>query len=164
MLWCWAEQTRHVVYPLTKVNLPILKFCCVRRFANRFEAGNLGRQSKHVPCTAPKSEAPQRSTTTCREQAGTHQPAELDGGEGAPTTKPPTTEDIDTRSASLILEFDKHKAEVAARMGAKYPDRSPDERKIFEGWILQKVASLQVLVEHYEQILGDLLIERERMR
>jgi hypothetical protein len=74
---------------------------------------------------------------------------------------PPTTEDIDARSERLLQEFHKHKAEFYAHMrneNPEYlnPDGSLDEHKIFEGWILQKVAGLQVLLEYYERVIRDI--------
>ena len=49
--------------------------------------------------------------------------------------------EVDRRSQELIDEFFEHLQQVRAR------GHYPDQRIIFEGWCIQKIASLQILVE-----------------
>jgi len=62
--------------------------------------------------------------------------------------KPPTTDEMDSRANRLIDEFRKHKDEFYALMRSENPeylnpDGSLDEHKIFEGWVIQKVAGFK---------------------
>ena len=54
------------------------------------------------------------------------------------TAEDHTTKRIDTRSQTLMHQFWEHVREV----NAEYP--GSDERKIFEAWAIQKIASLQL--------------------
>ena len=49
--------------------------------------------------------------------------------------------EVDAKSEELIQEFLQHCAEVQAKNPAL-----TDQRKIFEGWVIQKIAGLQVTV------------------
>jgi hypothetical protein len=76
--------------------------------------------------------------------------------------RPPTTDDIDARSEELIDEFHNQKAECYTHFRRKRtellnPDGSLDERKLFEGWVLQKIAGLQLHVEYYERVVNAML-------
>ena len=48
---------------------------------------------------------------------------------------------VDARSANLIAELREHVEDVQRQ----YPDIT-DERKIFESWVIQKIAGLQLAV------------------
>ena len=67
--------------------------------------------------------------------------------------KKPSTAQVDARANDLMKEFEKHRQEVYAHVRAEdpgllEPDGSLDDRKIFEGWCIQKIAGLQVLLEY----------------
>ena len=64
----------------------------------------------------------------------------------------PTTDDVDARSEGLMREFDEHRKEFYAKVRTEHPELlEPDDglvdHKIFEGWCIQKIAGLQVLIE-----------------
>ena len=65
----------------------------------------------------------------------------------------PTTAKIDARAEELMREFIEHKNECYSHVRAEspellQPDGSLDDRRIFEGWCIQKIAGLQVLLEY----------------
>lgn len=71
----------------------------------------------------------------------------------------PTTDDIDARSEELMKEFSQHKDEVYSEIRSTdpellNPDGSLDERRIFEGWCIQKLAGVQVILEHLNRQQG----------
>lgn len=68
-----------------------------------------------------------------------------------PGLSPKMKAEIDTRSNELIDEFRKHAAQAADEIKRHHPELVEreggiDERRIFEGWAIQKLASLQLLV------------------
>lgn len=70
----------------------------------------------------------------------------------------PTIEEIDQRSEKLIEEFREHMREVHASLWARKSealeaDGGIDQRKVFEGWAMQKLSCLQLYVEFYERVL-----------
>lgn len=65
--------------------------------------------------------------------------------------KMPSTNDINDRASALSREFYAFCEEAAS----VHPEMT-DRRVIFEGWALQKLASLQLLVE---QLCGDANVE-----
>ncbi len=67
--------------------------------------------------------------------------------------KKPSTAQVDARANDLMEEFEKHRQEFYAQVRTEHPellepDGSLDDRKIFEGWCIQKIAGLQVLLEY----------------
>jgi hypothetical protein len=65
----------------------------------------------------------------------------------------PTTEDIDRRAERLIGEWQDHLKEFYTGVRERNPellnaDGSLDERRVFEGWCIQKIAWLQILGEY----------------
>ena len=50
----------------------------------------------------------------------------------------------EARANELIHEFQAHFEEVAAT----YPEHAEKKREIFEAWAIQKIAGLQLCVEH----------------
>jgi len=61
-------------------------------------------------------------------------------------------EQVNERARVLMYEFKDHVDEVQSA----YPEAT-DARKIFEGWAIQKLAGLQVLLEAQAVALGALL-------
>ena len=59
-----------------------------------------------------------------------------------------TTEMIDQRSRELIAEFRSHRARLRAQFKVEGKLEQEEQSKTFEGWAIQKIASLQLLVEH----------------
>ncbi|MEM8738341.1 MAG: hypothetical protein AAGG38_07680 [Planctomycetota bacterium] len=55
-------------------------------------------------------------------------------------------EATDRRAAFLIEEFREHKAEVLEQFRADGKPE-PDPQKIFEAWVIQKLAGLQIMVK-----------------
>ena len=51
---------------------------------------------------------------------------------------------VEARADELIHEFHAHLEEVAAT----YPQHAEKKREIFEAWAIQKIAGLQLCVEH----------------
>lgn len=65
----------------------------------------------------------------------------------------PTTKDVDRRANRLIDEWRAHLREFYTHVREDHPemlntDGSLDERRVFEGWCIQKIAWLQVLGEY----------------
>ena len=50
----------------------------------------------------------------------------------------------DARATELILEFQEHLAEFAEAQ----PEHADRKREVFEAWAIQKIAGLQLCVEH----------------
>jgi hypothetical protein len=50
----------------------------------------------------------------------------------------------DARATELILEFQEHLAEFSEAQ----PEHADRKREIFEAWAIQKIAGLQLCVEH----------------
>ena len=62
-------------------------------------------------------------------------------------TIPPSDEgeaQVEARTEELIHEFHAHFEEVAVT----YPEHAEKKREIFEAWAIQKIAGLQLCVEH----------------
>ena len=62
-------------------------------------------------------------------------------------TTPPNNEgeaQVEARTEELIHEFHAHFEEVAET----YPEHADKKREIFEAWAIQKIAGLQLCVEH----------------
>ena len=56
-----------------------------------------------------------------------------------------TTRDCDERADELVEEFREHLVEFTAR----HPELEPiDGGRVVEGWMIQKIANLQILVEN----------------
>lgn len=53
-------------------------------------------------------------------------------------------EQVDARADELILEFQEHSAEFIEAQ----PEHADRKREIFEAWAIQKIAGLQLCVEH----------------
>ena len=51
---------------------------------------------------------------------------------------------VEARANELIYEFQAHFEEVAAA----YPAHAENKREIYEAWAIQKIAGLQLCVEH----------------
>ncbi len=51
---------------------------------------------------------------------------------------------VEARANELIYEFQAHFEEVAAT----YPAHAEKKREIYEAWAIQKIAGLQLCVEH----------------
>ena len=69
--------------------------------------------------------------------------------------RPPKIKEINSRSYALLQEFREHAADVLKSMkrrGEIDPDEPPDWGKLYEGWSVQKISSLQLYVEHYERM------------
>lgn len=60
-----------------------------------------------------------------------------------------TAEMIDARAVALIEEFRQHAHGVRQLPG----NATADQRKMFEGWCIQKLASLQLIVEQQADLL-----------
>ncbi len=65
----------------------------------------------------------------------------------------PTLAQLDARATELMAEFEEHRQETYAHVRAESPELlEPDgglnDRTIFEGWCIQKIAGLQVLLEY----------------
>ena len=69
-----------------------------------------------------------------------------------------TREQINARSMELLGEFKDHYYEYRT----EHPDDEVDRSTIFEGWVLQKVASLQLLVTELAERLEAVDEARER--
>ena len=55
----------------------------------------------------------------------------------------------ETRAHVLMLEFHTHMEEYTAL----HPEHTGKERQIFEAWAIQKIAGLQLCVEHISEQL-----------
>jgi hypothetical protein len=76
----------------------------------------------------------------------------------------PTPEHIDARSDELGREFYQHLQEFYSGVRTEHPellepDGSLDERRVFEGWCIQKIAGLQLLAEYQQGLINLLLGE-----
>ena len=74
----------------------------------------------------------------------------------------PTPKDINARSEELSSEFYQHLQEFYSLTRGESPelleaDGSLDEHRIFEGWCIQKIAGLQLLVEYQQDVINLLL-------
>ena len=56
----------------------------------------------------------------------------------------------EARSHTLMLEFHAHMEEFTAI----YPEHAGQDRKMFEAWAIQKIAGLQLSVEHLAEMLN----------
>ncbi len=61
--------------------------------------------------------------------------------------------DVDARSNELIHEFHAHFSELIEA----HPEHTDRKREIFEGWAIQKIAGLQLVVEHISEQLNRLV-------
>ena len=56
----------------------------------------------------------------------------------------------EARSRALMLEFHAHKDEFEAI----HPEHAGEDRMMFEAWAIQKIAGLQLSVEHLAELLN----------
>ena len=54
------------------------------------------------------------------------------------------------RAHALMLEFHAHKEEYTEL----HPEHADEERQVFESWAIQKIAGLQLCVEHIAEQLN----------
>ena len=66
--------------------------------------------------------------------------------------------DVDRRSELLIAAFQAHYQEVRQR----HPEAT-DKRPVFEGWAIQKIAGLQISVEHLADVVNRLTDAHNRL-
>jgi len=59
---------------------------------------------------------------------------------------------VNDRANELIHEFQTHFSELVEA----YPEHTERKREIFEGWAIQKIAGLQLVVEHISEQLNRL--------
>ena len=57
---------------------------------------------------------------------------------------------VDDRAAKLIHEFHDH----YRRFAEEHPELAEKKREIFEAWAIQKIAGLQLSVEHTAEVLN----------
>jgi hypothetical protein len=60
--------------------------------------------------------------------------------------------EVDARANELIHEFHAHFTELIEA----HPEHTERKREIFEGWAIQKIAGLQLIVEHMAEQLNRL--------
>ena len=63
----------------------------------------------------------------------------------------PIGEKVDAKSDELMVEFDEHYAELVAA----HPEHEGKRDLAFQGWIIQKVAGLQLCVSELERRIAD---------
>lgn len=57
--------------------------------------------------------------------------------------------EVDARANELIHEFHDHFSELIKA----HPEHTERKREVFEGWAIQKIAGLQISVEHISKQL-----------
>ena len=68
---------------------------------------------------------------------------------------PITEKQIEAKSTELIKEFYAHLEEYERL----YPDDKDNKEEVFHGWVIQKIAGLQLSIFHISERIND-LIER----
>ena len=64
----------------------------------------------------------------------------------------PIGDKVDEKSDELMIEFDKHHAELLEA----HPEHEGKRDLAFQGWIIQKVAGLQLCVSELERRIADM--------
>ena len=61
-------------------------------------------------------------------------------------------EQVDAKSDELMIEFDQHYAELVEA----HPEHEGKRDLVFQGWMIQKVASLQLCVSELERRIAEM--------
>ena len=66
------------------------------------------------------------------------------------------TEVLDQKANELIDEFYEHYDELCA----ENPNQEINQRAVFEGWVIQKIANLQVITLNQQKMISTLISEK----
>ena len=66
------------------------------------------------------------------------------------------TEVLDQKANELIDEFYEHYDKLCA----ENPNQEMNQRAVFEGWVIQKIANLQVITLNQQKMISTLISEK----
>ena len=69
---------------------------------------------------------------------------------------------IDERANNLLEHFKQHLATFQEEMKRDHPEHlepngSLDAHRVFEGWVIQKIANIEILIEYQDGLISELI-------